>query len=79
MRTEDDVQYYEKDFIRMRVRDEVIEILPNLEDLSFYIHYSDFFTSSEKKKILTELALRRSSSSLNKISSIVGGSFASVM
>ena len=67
LRTEQEVQYYEKDFIRMRVRDEVIEILPNLEDLSFYIHYSDFFTSSEKKKILTELALRRSSSSLNKI------------
>jgi len=67
LRTDQDVLYYEKDFVRMQVRDEVIEILPNLEDLSYYVHYSDFFSSFDKKKILTELALRRSSPSLNKI------------
>ena len=67
IRDENDLVLYEKDIIRMQVRDDVIEILPNLEDLSFYIHYSSFFSSSDKKKILTELALRRSSPSLNKI------------
>jgi hypothetical protein len=60
-------RYYERDFILMQVRDDVIEILPNLEDLSRYIHYSDFFSSSDKKTIITELALRRNSPTLNKI------------
>jgi len=67
LRTEQDVLYYEKDFIRMQVRDEVIEILPSLEDLSIYVHYSTFFSDSEKKLLLTELALRGNSPTLNEI------------
>jgi len=67
LQTKEEVRYYEKDFIRLQVIDDVLAILPNLEDLSSYIHYSDFFSSSDKKKILTELALRRSSPFLNKI------------
>jgi len=67
LRSQSGNRYYEKDFILMHVRDDVIGILPNLEDLTRYIHYSDFFSSSDKKTILTELALRRNSPTLNKI------------
>jgi hypothetical protein len=67
LRTEQDVVYYEKDIIRMQVRDEVIEVLPSLEDLSNYIYYSTFFSDSEKKSVLTQLALRGNSPLLNEI------------
>ena len=67
LRTEQEVQYYEKDFIRMQVRDEVIEILPDLSGLSDYVYANSFFTLSEKKLILRELALRGNSPALNRI------------
>ena len=67
LHTKEEVRYYEKDFIRLQVIDDILVILPNLEDLSSYIHYSDFFSISDKKTILTELALRRNSPTLNKI------------
>ena len=61
------MQYYEKDFIRMQVRDDVIEILPDLSGLSDYVYANSFFTLSEKKLILRELALRGSYPALNRI------------
>ena len=36
-----------KTFIRMQVRDEVIEILPDLEGFSDYVQYSSYFSRSE--------------------------------
>ena len=67
LRTQGGVVYYEKDFIRMRVRDEVIEILPDLAGLSDYVYAHSFFTLSDKKLILRELALRGNSPILNRI------------
>ena len=67
MRTEDDVQYYEKDFIRMRVRDEVIEILPDLSGLSDYVDKSTFFSLTERILIIKELIQYNESQTLNKI------------
>jgi len=61
------VKYYEKDFIRMQVRDDVIEILPDLSGLSDYIKKSSFFTSNEGFKIVVELNRYGRSSTLNKI------------
>ena len=51
----------------MRVRDEVIQILPDLSGLSDYVYANSFFTLSEKKLILRELALRGNSPTLNQI------------
>ena len=67
MRTEDEVQYYEKDFIRMRVRDEVIEILPDLSGLSKYVQKSFFFSEDEAFQIVIELNRYGKSTTLNKI------------
>ena len=41
--------YYitKKTFIRMQVRDEVIEILPDLRGVSDYVQYSSYFSRSE--------------------------------
>jgi hypothetical protein len=67
LRTEDELKYYEKDFIRMRVRDEVIEILPDLAGLSDYLKKSTFFNKSQRNSILRELILYNKSSTLNQI------------
>jgi len=67
LRTEDEVKYYEKDFIRMQVRDDVIEILPDLSGLSDYVQSSQFFTRSEIVSIVLELNRYGRSSTLNKI------------
>jgi len=61
------VKYYEKDFIRMQVRDDVIEILPNLEGLGEYIENSSYFSDSEALQIIIELNRFGKSSTLNKI------------
>ena len=47
LRTEQEVTYYEKDFVRMQVRDEVIEILPDLRGLVHSSSISSLF--SEQK------------------------------
>jgi hypothetical protein len=67
LRTEDELKYYEKDFIRMRVRDEVIEILPDLSGLSDYLETSSFFSDNEVLKIIIELNRFGKSTTLNKI------------
>ena len=67
LRTEQEVQYYEKDFIRMQVRDEVIEILPSLEGLGDYIENSAYFSDSEALQIIIELNRFGKSSTLSKI------------
>ena len=67
LRTEDEVKYYEKDFIRMQVRDDVIEILPDIWGLSTYVQGSTFFTRSEMVKIVQELNRYGKSTTLNKI------------
>ena len=67
LRTEQEVQYYEKDFIRMQVRDEVIEILPSLEGLGEYIENSAYFSDSEALQIIIELNRFGKSSTLNRI------------
>jgi hypothetical protein len=67
VRDENDLVLYEKDIIRMQVRDDVIEILPDLAGLSDYVYDNSFFTQSEKTLILRELALRGNSPTLNRI------------
>ena len=67
LHTQDETRYYEKDFIRLRVIDDVLAILPNLEGLSDYVYDNSFFTQSEKTLILRELALRGNSPTLNRI------------
>ncbi|MEL0098221.1 MAG: tandem-95 repeat protein, partial [Opitutae bacterium] len=67
LRTEDEVRYYEKDFIRMQVRDEVIEILPDLSGLSDYVDKSSFFTYGERVQVIKELIQFNRSKTLNKI------------
>ncbi|MDA9118861.1 Ig-like domain-containing protein [Opitutales bacterium] len=67
LRTEDEVKYYEKDFVRMQVRDEVIEILPDIWGLSTFIQQSSFFSRTEMVKIVQELNRYGRSSTLNKI------------
>ena len=67
IRDENDLVLYEKDIIRMQVRDEVIRILPDLSGLSDYVYDNSFFTQSEKTLILRELALRGNSPTLNRI------------
>ena len=52
LRTEQEVQYYEEDFIRMQVRDEVIDVLPSLEGLGDYIENSAYFSDSEALQIV---------------------------
>ena len=67
LRDVDENSYYEKDFIRFRVRNDIIEILPDLDALSNYIYLNGYFSSSEIKTILTELALRGNSPTLNRL------------
>ena len=67
LRTEQEVQYYEKDFIRMQVRDDVIEILPDLSGLSDYVDQSSFFTTGERILIIKELIQFNRSNTLDKI------------
>ena len=59
--------YYEKDILRMQVREDVIEILPNLAVLSNYVDDSNFFTHGEKIQIIKELVQFNQSLTLNKI------------
>ena len=67
LRTDQDVLYYEKDFVRMQVRDEIIEILPSLEGLGEYIENSSYFSDSEALQIIIELNRFAKSSTLNRI------------
>jgi hypothetical protein len=67
LRTEQDVVYYEKDIIRMQVRDEVMKILPNISSLSDYIENSSFFSRAETVSIILELNRYGRSTTLNKI------------
>ncbi|MEK9772434.1 MAG: hypothetical protein VW576_02605, partial [Opitutae bacterium] len=55
------------DFIRMQVRDEVIEILPDLSGLSDYVDKSSFFTYGERVQVIKELIQFNRSKTLNKI------------
>lgn len=54
-------------FIRLDIRDEVIEILPDLVELSTYIANSTYFNRSQKGSIITELNRFKHSSTLNQI------------
>ena len=56
-----------KTFIRMQVRDEVIEILPDLRGVSDYVQYSSYFSRSEIVSIVLELNRFGMSSTLDKI------------
>ena len=67
IRDENDLVLYEKDIIRMQVRDDVIEILPSLQILSDYVEGSSFFSRAERNAIVRELVLYNKSSTLNKI------------
>ena len=59
---------YDRDhFIRLDIRDEVIEILPDLAELSTYIANSTYFNRSQKGSIITELNRFKRSSTLNQI------------
>jgi hypothetical protein len=51
----------------MQVRDDVIEILPDIWGLSTYVQGSTFFTRSEMVKIVQELNRYGKSTTLNKI------------
>ena len=51
----------------MQVRDEVIEILPSLPNLSRYVQGNTFFTENEAFQVVIELNRYGSSSTLNKI------------
>ena len=67
LRTEQDVVYYEKDILRMQVREDVIEILPDLRGVSDYVQYSSYFSRSEIVSIVLELNRFGMSSTLDKI------------
>ena len=67
LRTQGDIIYYEKDFLRMKVRDEVIKILPNIRGLSVFIQSSNFFSTNEIVSIIQELNRYGRSSTLDRI------------
>jgi hypothetical protein len=67
LQTKEEVRYYEKDFIRLQVIDDVLSILPSLPSLSDYIKKSTFFNESEKNSILRELILYNKSNTLKNI------------
>ena len=67
LHTKEEVRYYEKDFIRLQVIDDILVILPSLPNLSDYIKKSTFFNESEKNSILRELILYNKSNTLNNI------------
>jgi len=63
-----EAKIYDRDhFIRLDIRDEVIEILPDLAELSTYIANSTYFNRSQKGSIITELNRFKRSSTLNQI------------
>ena len=49
------------------IRNQVINILPSLDDLADYVNSSTFFTDSQKSQILRELVFTRKSSTLSRI------------
>jgi hypothetical protein len=49
------------------IRNQVIDILPSLDDLADYVNGSTFFTDSQKSQILRELVFTRQSSTLSRI------------
>jgi len=67
LRDVDDQTYNATDFERIRVRNDVIRILPDLAKLGDYVASSDFFLRSQKGTIITELNRFKRSNTLNKI------------
>jgi hypothetical protein len=67
LRDKQDTVYDEDHFIRLGIRNEIIEILPNLEDLSNYIAEHEYFSRDQIVRIITELNRFNSSSTLNQI------------
>ena len=55
------------DFTRLKIRNEIIEILPNLEELSDFIAEHEYFSADQIITIITELNRFKRSSTLNQI------------
>ena len=60
-------RYYSDYFMKRIIRNQVIDILPSLDDLADYVNSSTFFTDSQKSQILRELVFTRKSSTLSRI------------
>ena len=67
LRDAQDKVYSANYFEKKKVRSEVSNILPSLDDLAAYINESSYFTNTQKSQILRELVFTRSSSTLNRI------------
>ena len=64
-------RYYSDYFMKRIIRNQVIDILPSLDDLADYVNGSTFFTDSQKSQILRELVFTRKSSTLSVFLSLI--------
>jgi hypothetical protein len=67
MRDAQKTPYYSDHFLKRIIRNQVIDILPNLDELADFVNESTFFTDSQKSQILRELVFTRKSSTLSSI------------
>ena len=67
LRNEEEEIYNSTDFERVRVRNDVIRILPDLAKLGDYVVSSSFFTRSQILSIISELNRFKRSNTLNQI------------
>jgi len=67
LRNEEGEIYNSTDFERVKVRNDVIRILPDLAKLGDYVGNSPFFTYSQKVSVIKELNRFKRSNTLNQI------------